>query len=256
MRSPGGARHTVRRRLAWAAAMLTLVGAVGCTSPEPRAAWAPPSREELASVRARLDDLRSQLGARTEEIAITLEAPLLPGAIRARGAIAVVPGRAARVVLLGPGGTTAADLWMDRERHRLAVPARDTITRGKRGESLRGMPLELFRTWFLEPLDGELLDASVDDGVMRAVLRTRDATVFVRAERDDALVIERVPLPSGTEEPGGEPDVEIIRAPGGAACARVTYERPRLGVRAEITCASRKAGAAERAMRDPDAGAP
>ncbi len=214
--------------------------------------WAPPSRAELEEARDWLDRLRAALGDRTEEIGITLEAPLLPGAIRARGAIAVAPGRAARLVMIGPGGTTAADLWMDRERHRLAIPVRDEIVRGKRGEPLRGIPIELFRTWFLEPLAGELLDASIDGDVLHAVLRTPEATVFVRALRQGELRLERVPR---TVEEGPR-DVEVIVARRGTECARVTYERPRVGVRAEIVCSARRASIVEKALLDPDRGPP
>lgn len=222
----------------------------GCAAPSRlEVPWAPPSRHELTAARAWLDSLRAELGPRTEEIRITLEAPLLPGAIRARGAIAVSPHRAARVVLLGPGGTTAADLWMDEDRHRLSIPVRDEVVRGRRGEALRGMPVELFRSWFLEPLEGELLDASIDGDVLRAVFRTSDATVFVRAVRLGELRIERHPRRGASSEP---PDIEVVHAPRGTACATVTYERPRIGVHAEITCASRKPGVAERAMIDPD----
>lgn len=224
----------------------------GCARERP-VAWAPPSRAELEAARAWLQSLRSELGPRTEEIRITLEAPLLPGAIRARGAIAVEPHRAARLVLLGPGGTTAADLWMDRDAHRLAIPAREEIVRGRRGEELRGMPLELFRSWFLEPLEGELLDASIDGDQLSAVLRTADATVFVRAKRSGDLRLERVPRRSW---PGGARDVEIVHAEAGTGCGRVTYERPRVGVRAEITCASRRGTVAAPALLDPDRGVP
>lgn len=251
-RRPGPSRGAV--------VALVLIGLAGCApSPSP-ARWVPPSREELTAARAWLDALRDELGPRTEEVAMTIEAPLLPGAIRARGAVAIAPGRAARVVLLGPGGTTAADLWMDRARHRLAIPAREEVVRGERGDALRGMPLELFRTWFLEPLDGELLDASIDDDVLVAVLRTEDATVFVRAERGTPisagdLRIERVPLAApGARAEGGERDVETIHAPHGTTCGRVSYTRPRVGMRAEIACASRKPGVAERALVDPDRG--
>ena len=233
---------------------LATFGSAACASTPPSVKWSAPSREELAAAHAWLAGLRADMGPRTEEIRITLEAPLLPGAIRSRGAIAVVPHRAARIVLLGPGGTTAADLWMDEERQRLAIPARDEIIRGRRGETLRGMPLELFRSWFLEPLEGELLDASIDGEVLHVVLRARDATVFVRAERAGDLRIERVAR--GASASGAEADVERIHAERGTACARVTYERPRVGVRAEITCAARRASVADAALRDPDGATP
>jgi hypothetical protein len=192
----------------------------------------------------RLSALRAELGPRTEEVRIALEAPLLPGEVRARGAIAASPGRAVRMILVGPGGGTAADLWLDAERHRLALPAKDEVVRGRRGDPLPFVPVDLLRSWFLEPLAGEVLDVDVTADGARAVLRGRDGVVAVSLPRDGSLVLERG---------AGTRDVERIRAPAGARCAEVIYERPRTGVRASITCEARRTQVAERALIDPDA---
>lgn len=232
-----GRRLLGRSVLAALAAALTGCGATA--SP----VWRPPTRAELGSVHARLDALRAELGTRTEEVRIALEAPLIPGEVRARGAIAASPGRAVRMILVGPGGGTAADLWLDAERHRLVLPGREEVARGRRGDPLPFVPVDLLRAWFLEPLAGELLDATVTPQGSRAVLRGRDGLVFVTLPRDGSLVLERG---------GGTRDVERIRAPSGAGCAEVVYERPRTGVRASITCEARRGEVAERALIDPD----
>jgi hypothetical protein len=55
-----------------------------------------------------------------------------------RGVLAVAPGEALRLVLLGPGGVTALDVWMDAHRYRIAIPAIDRVFRGARGEGGEG----------------------------------------------------------------------------------------------------------------------
>ncbi len=228
------------------AAFAATAACLGCaTAPAP--AWRAPTRDELVAVHARLDAMRVQLGPRTEEVRIALEAPLLPGEVRARGAIAATPGRAVRMILVGPGGGTVADLWLDHDHHRLSLPARDEVVRGRRGEALPWVPIDLLRAWFLEPLEGELLDATTGPDGARAVLRGRDGLVFVSMPRDGSLVLERATAG------GGRRDVERIRAASGAACGEVVYERPRTGVRAQITCERRRRDVAERALLDPDA---
>jgi hypothetical protein len=144
---------------------------------------------------------------------------------------------------VGPGGGTAADLWLDAERHRLVLPGREEVARGRRGDPLPFVPVDLLRAWFLEPLEGDLLDAAVTAEGSRAVLRGRDGVVSVSLPRDGSLVLERR---------AGTGDVERIRAPSGASCAEVVYERPRTGIRASITCEARRPSVAERALIDPD----
>lgn len=230
-----------------AAAGVALV-VMGC-APSGPSAWRPPTRAELETAHARLSVLRAELGTRTEEVRIALEAPLLPGEVRARGAIAASPGRAVRMILVGPGGGTAADLWLDAERHRLALPGRDEVIRGRRGDPLPFVPVDLLRSWFLEPLAGELLHVAVTPQGSQAVLQGRDGVVFVSLPSDGSLILERG---------AGTRDVERIRSPSGARCGEVVYERPRTGVRASITCEARRTRVAERALIDPDAspGAP
>lgn len=255
-RAPAGALPAAH---AWlrVAVLGCALGASACGGRVVETRWAPPARAELADVHARLDAVRAELGPRTEEVRMVLEAPLLPGDIRARGAVAAVPGRALRMIVVGPGGSTAADLWMDAESHRIALPARDEVVRGARGEAAPFVPVDLLRAWFLEPLAGEVLDARVDGGGAWALLRTRDALVEVTLPADGSVALERRRRGApGTHH--GEDDVERIRAASGARCGTVTYERPRTGVRATITCEARRGDVAERALVDPDrpAGAP
>jgi hypothetical protein len=223
------------------------LGSGGCAAPR-TPAWQPPSRAELEEAHTRLTAWRAALGPRTEEVRIAVEAPLLPVDVRARGAVAAVPGTALRMILVGPGGGTAADLWMDRDRHRLAMPARDEVLRGVRGDTSPLVPLDLLRAWFLEPLAGDVLDASVEPEGLTVVLGTPEAVVFATFAGDGSMVLERVPRAWR----GASPDLERIRA-SGTGCGEVVYERPRTGVRATIACEGRRQDVNARALVDPDA---
>ena len=69
------------------------------------------------------------------------------------------------MILVGPGGTTALDVWVTKDRFRFAVPA---IKLEKRGgvdpAEAKGLPIGMLRWWFLSPLAGRLLARALDAG--------------------------------------------------------------------------------------------
>jgi hypothetical protein len=95
-----------------------------------------------------------------------------------RGALAVDPHVAARMILVGPGGATALDMWLSRTRWRFVVPAADFRKAGGTDPAeAQGLPIGFFRWWFLSPTEGRLLTAKMDRDGATLVLREGEGTV-------------------------------------------------------------------------------
>lgn len=110
----------------------------------------------------------------------------------ARGAIAIDPGRAARMMLLGPGGITAVDLWVTKDRFRFAVPAIHLEKRGgKDPVESQGLPVGMLRWWFLSPLGGRLLFARSAASDSAWILRDGAATVMLRSDGSRFVALRR-----------------------------------------------------------------
>ncbi len=187
MRRPGAPRAPL------AAIAAASLAAVACAGP-PLALrpaltadeWAR-RRESFASFRAALEPAIPYAA----RIRAELREPRTRHAFQARGAVAVDPGRALRMILLGPGGATALDAWVTRERWRFAVPPLDLVRRGGADSTAeRGLPVGFFRWWFLSPLEGVLLARDEGDSPFFAVVRDGGATmeVFGAAEGHRACV--------------------------------------------------------------------
>jgi hypothetical protein len=138
---------------------MTLACGVASASCAPAALELPsPTTAEWEAARARLAALR---GAQPERpygivVRVTLSEPRSGRSFAARGALAVDPHHALRMILLGPGGTTALDAWVTPSAYRFEVPPIGLLHRG--GESADpALPVEFFRWWFLAPVDGRLL---------------------------------------------------------------------------------------------------
>jgi len=111
---------------------------------------------------------------------------------QARGAVAVSPARAARMMLLGPGGTTALDVWVTRDRFRFAVPSMQLERRGGAStEEAKGLPIGFLRWWFLAPLEGRLLLARSSEGESAWLLREGTATVTIRTDGRRFFAVRR-----------------------------------------------------------------
>ncbi|MEO8800840.1 MAG: hypothetical protein ABI551_23315 [Polyangiaceae bacterium] len=156
------------RRAPVSATLLCALGSLvmsGCTAPPSRVPTA--TQASFSEGRSILAELRrhSPHGAFVENVRVTMREPRTGRTIQARGAVAVEPRRAMRLVLLGPGGATALDVWVTRDAWRFAVPALDLVRHSKDNDNdgdddrAAGFPIGFFRWWFLEPLDGKLLTA-------------------------------------------------------------------------------------------------
>lgn len=149
---------------------------------------------EWTMSRARLARLRSVLPRRpyAQRIRVGVVDPRTGKLYEARGAVAVSPDRAARLVLLGPGGTTAFDLWVTRDRYRFSIPPMKLEKKG--GVDLsdaRGLPVGFLRWWFLSPLEGRLLLARSGRTEASFLFRDGPATVTVRTDGEHFVGIRK-----------------------------------------------------------------
>jgi hypothetical protein len=132
---------------------------VAC-APVETAPWSV-SETDWQAARARLGELRATLPTRPYGVVVrvSLREPSSGRLFEARGALAVDPARALRMILIGPGGGTAVDAWVTSDAYRFEVPPIGLLRRG--GVSAEaGLPVGFFREWFLLPLAGRLLATS------------------------------------------------------------------------------------------------
>ena len=145
------------------------------------------SRERLAHVRGERPDRPY-----VERIRLAITDPRSGKDYMARGAVAVSPDRAARMMLVGPGGTTALDVWVTKDRFKFSVPGIQLEKRGGSSpEDARGLPIGLLRWWFLSPLGGKLLVGRSNAYESAWLLRDGDATVTVRTDGRRFIAVRR-----------------------------------------------------------------
>jgi len=152
------------------------------------------TQHEWTVARERLARLRSGRSDRpyVERVRLSINDPRTGRQYQARGAVAVSPGRAARMILVGPGGTTALDVWVTKERFRFAVPAIKLEKRGGTDPAeARGLPIGMLRWWFLSPLAGRLLLARSTQAESSWILRDGQATVTVRSDGSHFVALRR-----------------------------------------------------------------
>jgi hypothetical protein len=162
----------------------------------PHAVSQPPqvSQAEWALSRRRLADVRGDQPERpyVERVRLAIVDPRSGREYQARGAVAVSPDYAARMMLVGPGGTTALDVWVTKERYRFAVPALSLEKRGGRTtENARGLPIGFLRWWFLSPLAGRLLVGRSNAEEAAWLLKDGAATITVRTDGRRFIAIRR-----------------------------------------------------------------
>jgi hypothetical protein len=135
----------------------------GCVPPPDwaRAEWTT-TEADWQAARERLDALR-----RTEPddpygvvVRVSLREPKSGRVFEARGALAVDPRRALRMILIGPGGATALDAWVTNDAYRFEVPPIGLLRRGG-AKAEPTLPVGFFREWFLSPFAGRLLASTL-----------------------------------------------------------------------------------------------
>ena len=173
---------TPRALLAFA---LLVLAASGC-APQ-RSARPSLTQAEWSRARERLAWMRSTEIARPYvlELRVGMREPWTGKSFQARGALAVRPHDAVRMILVGPGGATALDMWITRSKFRFVVPAADfKRTGGADPSEGRGLPVGFFRWWFLSPLEGRLLTATSGKEGVTFVLREGGGTVSLHESRE------------------------------------------------------------------------
>ncbi|AKV01772.1 hypothetical protein AKJ09_08435 [Labilithrix luteola] len=208
------------------------------------------SQEEWTVSRERLARLREHQPKRpyVERVRLSIVEPHTRTRYEARGAVAVDPGRAARMIMVGPAGTTALDLWVTKERFRFAVPG---IKLEKRGgtdpNEMRGLPVGFLRWWFLSPLGGRLLMGRSTPGESAWVLKDGPAIVTVRTDGQHFFALRR----EGERLEGIEWLGRLLVPSAGS---RGHYIEGRLGLRVDIVVEEVLDTAPDpAAFEDPDA---
>jgi hypothetical protein len=105
---------------------------------------------------------RSPTETYRQAIVISIRDAVSGRGFEGRGVVAVMPGHALRMILLGPGGTTAMDAWIRDGRWRVAIPGLDRIVRGDRSTprtTMRGLPIDLLDRWLIAPWGGKIVAA-------------------------------------------------------------------------------------------------
>jgi hypothetical protein len=112
---------------------------------------------------------------------VTMREPQSGRVIDGRGAIAVKPGEAVRMILTGVAGATMLDAWVTLTRWRVAVPALAMV---RRGDVLAPpeMPVGFLRWWFLTPFAGSLFAATCTEGGAVWLLRDGGAVIELREQ--------------------------------------------------------------------------
>lgn len=152
------------------------------------------SAYEWATARDRLARLRRAQPERAyvERVRLAIIDPRTGRRYEARGAVAISPGRAARMMLVGPGGTTALDVWVTKDKFRFSVPGINLQKRGGTDPAdARGLPIGLLRWWFLSPLAGRILFARSTPTESAWVLREGTATVTLRSDGQRFVALRR-----------------------------------------------------------------
>lgn len=218
----------------WPAFVVLSLALASCAGAPPAPAQpTQPTSEEWANARAALDALRAAWAPRSVTTRIEVRFAFGDIDVQGRGAVAVRVPDALRMQIVGPGGLTAMDLWVEGERWRLALPQRERIVRNDNADrDVRGLPVGFLRWWLLHPLEGRLLSASKGSDGWVWILKDGEAVVEVREEGAGGLAIER-------RSDGGHERV-WARTPG---CATVRYEHREAGIRVDVRCEGVSEGA-------------
>lgn len=245
----------------FAAFMAALTGCGG--APPPKAPERAATAAEWREGRRLLEEKRAIVGVapHTMKLSLTLREPRSGKVMQARGAVAIAPPSALRMVLVGPGGTTALDLWSKDGAFRFAVPALDLLRRGDASTpraAMRGMPVDFLQWWLLRPFSGKILDFHREVGVSRYVLSDRDAKVELALHDDGRVEARRSTFTRA--EPGAPPrriDEETIEADS-LGCGVVRYRQRSTALSLTVTCESddRDHPPSPRAFLDPDEASP
>ncbi len=191
---------------------------------------------------------------------MTMREPHTGRTLDGRGAIAVAPGRALRMILVGAAGATMLDAWVTPDRWRIAIPPAGLLRRGgdramhserDQADEPADLPVGFLRWLFFRPLAGTLVGGSIEPGRVLFFLRDDEAVLEVRlgACSRGELTTTRRRARGRTER------LDECRASSTVTLGDwVRYEDEKIGLIVELTIESVSPGSPEEgAFRDPDA---
>ena len=233
---------------------LVLLALTGCAAPvSPRL----PTEPEWVAARSWLHDLRATqpdkpFGA---VVSVSLREPHTGKTFDARGAVAVDPHHAMRMILIGPAGATALDVWATLDEFRLEIPAANVLRRGGRAAD-PALPIAFFRWWFLDPVGGRLLASfarPAGERSVRLVLRAGEATVDLVDTKRDSASSERHELVASRLDREVTDRIDFVGASLGVTPGdHATYDSASSGVHVEVAVESRSDAPDPVAFADPD----
>jgi len=210
-----------------------------------------PTSPEWQRAAARLDRLRSDARfAYVASVRTSLREPKTGRIMDGRGAVAVVPGQAMRMILVGAAGATLLDAWVTPIQWRVAVPPLELVRRGGM-PAPDDLPIGFWRWWFLTPLEGTLFAAAMTGAGPLLLLREGDAVVELVV--GTCRMGER--LAAARRVNGRTERVDTCRVggvPGSGDTVHYIDEASGLEVDVVVESASRGSASAA-ALRDPDA---
>jgi hypothetical protein len=223
---------------------------VSCAA-APSSPWRPPNHQVWVALQQGLEAERAR---RPREpwaagVRMTMHDPRTGRVVDGRGAIAVEPGHAVRMVFVGAAGATILDAWVTGGRWRVAVPPLDVVRRGGVDEP-QDLPIGFLRWWFITPLGGVLFGGRVMAPSVLWLLRDGAAVVEVRAS-----VCDRGNLITATRRVRGQDErVDECRAlaspqPGDW----VRYANDATGLSVDLSIESVSGSPSDAAFSDPDA---
>ncbi len=240
-------------RLARVTVCLTLAGCGGAATGSQ-----PPDAAAFVEAGARIEAFRAAgRPERTETVSLQIDAPYMPASVTARGAVAIRPPASLRMILIGPGGTTALDLWSHGDRYRFAIPALDRTLAGDAATPAterKGLPVDFLRWWMLRPLGGRLLAARREGAELVAVLADGDRITEARLLEGGRLRAHRTWWGGDASRPEAI-DEEWLEA-SGPGCAHVVYRQRSTSLTVEARCEGRRDGAKAAAFVEPREEAP
>ncbi len=152
------------------------------------------------------------------------------------------------MILVGPGGATAIDVWATKAAWRFAVPPLAIHRRGG-SEDDPTLPVGFLRWWFLAPVDGTLLTSVASEQGLRLILRSDDSIIdLVEREGESGRT-----MVASRRAPGLSDRVEFHGAsftpsPGD----RATYDEEPSGVHVEVVVEDAADTPDPEAFVDPD----
>jgi hypothetical protein len=203
----------------------------GCGDPQ----WPAPNAATWPTYVALLDQLRDQVRP-ASPWAATLGFRAFDShsgrTIEGRGALAVAPGSAARLVLVGPAGATVLDAWITREQWRVAVPQAHMVERGGT-RSPTDLPVGFLHWWFVAPLSGTLVAATFTKTGLAWLLHDGPAHVELRKWFCDD---KRMLLEATRRQPGKKERATECRTEGAAITVgdRASYDDLTNGLHVDV----------------------